>query len=494
MHSCTSRASLELGSLITIILSYLSTLSSNALMKVWYCIVSPMKDGRLILGPWSTPISVSRLLAVFSPVLLARLLSLMGSRSLTISPRLGVSNRGLWGCGPTEWTGCGSIYTSCAWVLDRLGGVSSLLTLWLFAVGVLRGVSNSAILYEPWRGLDVLGGSTWMPGVSIEWREARFLLERAIFSWRGEEGSSGLTLARMGGPFRSIPQSYWVVTGGSVQLVKLDSCWVAGLSFLLDRWVKLGSSHWRGAVFIFSSAGTLVLISSSTGRLGSVQSFRTLSSIFSLARSLGSVQSFGMLCSIFSLARRLGSVQSFGSLCSIFSLAGRRGSAQSSGTLCSIFSLDGDLRLIRSSAGRLGWRDCSPARVVSPDVLVLVGEFVEPPGGVLSGSLSDPGPSPVPSPLLRILGCARGLWFSCLIWGGQCGTSWLPWSASRLLHPGRVLVGWGEIEHCYHGQHYPRLARTRPCRRSLSLPLALSSCGLQAPSDSLPSTQGLTFG
>ena len=91
-----------------------------------------------------------------------------------------------------------------------------------------------------------------MHGISIEWREAQFLLETVMFSRRGEEGCSILTLARMDGPFRSIPQLYWVAAGGSVRLIKLGSFWGAGLSFLLDRWVKLGSSHCWGPVYVFS--------------------------------------------------------------------------------------------------------------------------------------------------------------------------------------------------------------------------------------------------
>ena len=91
-----------------------------------------------------------------------------------------------------------------------------------------------------------------MHGVSIEWREVRFLLEKATFSRRGEEGGSGLTLARTGKPDRTTPQSYWTVAGGPVWLVKLDSFWGAGLGFHLDRWMKLDSSHCWDVVFVFS--------------------------------------------------------------------------------------------------------------------------------------------------------------------------------------------------------------------------------------------------
>ena len=114
------------------------------------------------------------------------------------------------------------------------------------------------------------------------------------FSWRGpwgEEVGSGLTLAHTGGPDQSIPQSYWVVAGGSVRLVKLDSFWGAGLSFLLDRWVKLGSSHCRGAVFIFSLCGDagLDLLLDWEARLGSVLSDTMLDLLHGRESGLSSV-------------------------------------------------------------------------------------------------------------------------------------------------------------------------------------------------------------
>ena len=112
MHSCTSRANLELRSLST-----LSTLSSKALMKAWYCIGSPLKDGRLILGAWSTPISVSKWLARLSPALSARLLSLTGPGPLTVSSRLGVRGvdfeAGIWlNTCPVAW--CARLVPGCS--------------------------------------------------------------------------------------------------------------------------------------------------------------------------------------------------------------------------------------------------------------------------------------------------------------------------------------------------------------------------------------------
>ena len=296
-------------------------------MKVWYCIGSPLKDGRLILGAWSTPISVSRLLVVFSPALLARLLSLTGSRPLTVSLRLGVSKRGLRGCRLTECIGRGSMYTSCAWVLDPLCGVPSRSEPVAVRCGGPEGgleLGHSVVVVvgsrrSGWIDMDAWH-LQWVGWSSNSPREGHVLTK----GWGGRlcpyPGSHGRTLS-INSP---------VILGGCWRIRATHQTqffWGAGLSFLLDRWVKLGSSHCRGAVYVFSLCGAAGLDLPSTGRLILIQSFRTLRSIFSQAGRLGSVQSFG--------------------------------------SLHSIFSLDGDLRLIHSSAGRLGWRDCSPAQVVS---------------------------------------------------------------------------------------------------------------------------------
>ena len=150
----------------------------------------------------------------------------------------------------------------------------------------------------------------WMHGVSIEWREARFLLERVVFSRRGEEGSSVLTLARTDGPSRSISQSYWAAAGGSVQLINLGSFWGIRLCSLLDRRVKLGSSHCRGATFIFSLWGDagLDLLLDWEARLGSVTPDATLDLLPGLESGLGSVLRDAMLSLLPGRETGLGSV------------------------------------------------------------------------------------------------------------------------------------------------------------------------------------------
>ena len=137
IHSCMSCANLVMGSFST-----LSTLSSKALMKSWYCMGSPLKTGRTDSGARSKPISVSKLSAGYA--------------------------------------GWGSVYSSRAGVLVRLGrisswccngtvggNVSSLLTLSLYAAGVLKASSGLSILSELWRGLGGLDGSMRIRGVPV---------------------------------------------------------------------------------------------------------------------------------------------------------------------------------------------------------------------------------------------------------------------------------------------------------------------------------------
>ena len=121
VHNCMRRANLELGSLIV-----LPTLSSNALIKMWYCIGSPLNVGRSTLGAWSTSISAARLLAVLSSVPLAQVVSRAGPMSLPVPTHLGISYCGLRGRRLAERVDDVSAYVSCTWVLGCLSKSSSL--------------------------------------------------------------------------------------------------------------------------------------------------------------------------------------------------------------------------------------------------------------------------------------------------------------------------------------------------------------------------------
>ena len=118
VHSCMSCANLVLGSFST-----LSTLSSRALMNSWYCMGSPLKTGRSNSGARSIPISVSKRSAGYA------------GWGLVYSSREGVLIR-LGGI--SSWCCNGSVG----------GNVSSLLTLSLYAAGVLKASSRLSILSE----------------------------------------------------------------------------------------------------------------------------------------------------------------------------------------------------------------------------------------------------------------------------------------------------------------------------------------------------------